>query len=87
MQIMADVTGRSIEAVDNPQEAGALGCALAVGVGLGVFENYPDIKKAVKVRATFEPDPKRAKEYRLLYEELRRVYPAMSKTGRRLNAI
>jgi sugar (pentulose or hexulose) kinase len=58
-----------------------------VGVGLGVFERYSDIKRAVKVRATFEPEEKRAREYDLLYQEFRRIYPAMSKAGRRLNAI
>lgn len=87
MQVIADVTSRSIEAVANPQEAGALGCALAVGVGLGVFEKYSDIKRAVKVRATFEPDPARAREYDLLYKEFRRIYPAMSKAGRSLNEL
>jgi len=87
MQVIADATSRTIEAVANPQEAGALGCALAVGVGLGVFERYSDIKRAVKVRATFEPEEKRAREYDLLYQEFRRIYPAMSKAGRRLNAI
>jgi len=56
-------------------------------VGLGVFEKYADIKKAVKVRATFEPDPARAREYDLLYKEFRRIYPAMSRVGHSLNAI
>jgi len=87
MQVIADVTSRRIEAVDNPQEAGALGCALAVAVGLGVFERYTDIKRAVKVRQTFEPDPERSREYDLLYGEFRRAYPALSKAGRRLNTI
>lgn len=86
MQIIADVTGRKVEAVENPQEAGALGCALAVAAGLGIFDRYSDIRKAVRVRRVFEPDPANRKEYDRLYQEFRAIYPALSKAGRRLNA-
>ncbi|MBC7261512.1 MAG: hypothetical protein H5T63_05820, partial [Chloroflexi bacterium] len=36
MQIIADVTGRRVETVANPQEAGAVGAALTAAVGLGL---------------------------------------------------
>lgn len=85
MQIIADVTSRRVEAVDNPQEAGALGCAMAVAVALGIFEDYKEIKKVVKVRNAFMPDAARAKEYDRLYANYRRLYPALSKAGHDLN--
>ncbi len=85
MQVLADVTSRRVEAVARPQEAGALGCALAVAVGLGIVDEYRDIKKLVKVRDTFIPDPARAAEYELLYRNFRALYPALSRTGRDLN--
>jgi len=79
------VTARRVEAVDKPQEAGALGCALAVAVALGIYDDYKDIKKIVKVRATFEPDPLNTPEYEKLYQNFRRLYPALSKAGHDLN--
>lgn len=85
MQIMADVTGRRIEAVENPQEAGALGCALAVAVALGVYGEYGDIRKVVRVRKTFEPRRELAGLYGTLYESYRDLYPALSKASRSLN--
>lgn len=85
MQIIADVTSRTVEAVDKPQEAGALGCALAVAVGLGILGDYKDIKKVVKVRASFSPDSARTTEYDRLYDNFRALYPALSKAGRSLN--
>jgi len=85
MQIISDVTARRVEAVDKPQEAGALGCALAVAVALGIYDDYKDIKKIVKVRATFEPDPLNTPEYEKLYQNFRRLYPALSKAGHDLN--
>ncbi|MHB8895858.1 MAG: xylulokinase [Candidatus Geothermincolia bacterium] len=86
MQVIADVTSRRVEAVDKPQEAGALGCALAVAVALGILDDYKSIKKIVKVRASFDPDPARAAEYEKLYRNFRRLYPALSKASRDLNA-
>jgi sugar (pentulose or hexulose) kinase len=71
--------------VDNPQEAGALGCAMAVAVALGIFEDYKEIKKVVKVRNAFMPDTARANEYDRLYANYRRLYPALSKAGHDLN--
>jgi xylulokinase len=85
MQVIADVTTRRVEAVDNPQEAGALGCALAVAVALGIYDDYKDIKRIVRVRATFDPDPTRSAEYEKLYRNFRGLYPSLSKAGRDLN--
>jgi len=85
MQIVADATRHRVEAVENPQEAGAMGCALAVAVALGALGDYKDIKKVVKVRKTFEPRAEPAKVYDELYENFRRLYPVLSDVCRRLN--
>ncbi|MFH1149228.1 MAG: FGGY-family carbohydrate kinase [Actinomycetota bacterium] len=85
MQVMADVTGREIKAVAEPQEAGAVGCALAAGVGLGLVPSYESIRGLVGVRRVFEPDTEVASAYDPLYRAFRAVYPALSKAGRALN--
>jgi len=71
--------------VENPQEAGAIGCAMAVAVALGVLDDYKDIKKVVKVRKTFEPRAEPAGEYDQLYGSFRKIYPALSRVCRDLN--
>ncbi len=85
MSILADATGRRVEAMTDPQEAGALGCALAVAVALGIFSDYKEIKHVLKVRETFEPDPGNAATYGRLYGAFRDVYPALSRVSRALN--
>ncbi len=89
MQIMADVTRRNIEAdieaVADPQEAGAIGCALAVAAALGEYEGYRDLKKAVRVRRTFEPDTACVPEYEELYGVFRELYGNLCGLCRRLN--
>jgi xylulokinase len=74
MQIMADVTRRKVEAVQTPQEAGAMGCALAVAVALKEYGSYRELKKVIKVRSTFEPDPDCCTEYDELYKVFRCLY-------------
>jgi len=88
MQIFADVTGRRIEAVEKPQDAGALGAALAVPVALGIYKSHKDIKEVVSVRKAFEPDRANKKTYddnfaafQMLYKRLSPAYKVMNKSA------
>ena len=85
MQIMADVTRRTVEAVADPQEAGAMGCALAVAAALREYGSYRDLKKVIRVRRTFEPDPQCCAEYDELYGVFRALYGNLTGICRRLN--
>ncbi len=85
MQIMADVTQREVEAVETPQEAGAMGCALAVAVALKEYESYRDIKRVIKVRRTFEPNPDCCSEYDELYGAFRCLHGNLTGVCRTLN--
>jgi xylulokinase len=87
MQIFADVTGRRIEAVDRPQDAGALGAALAVPVALGVYKSHKDIKDAVKVRQAFTPNPANAGLYDSLFASFQHLYKRLSPAYKKLNAM
>ena len=85
MQIFADVTGRRIEAVAKPQDAGALGAALAVPLGLGVYKSYSDVKEAVKLRGSFDPDPSNRALYDSLFDSFKYLYGRLSPAYKRLN--
>jgi len=85
MQIMADVTGRTVEAVEDPQEAGAKGCALAVALALKEYESYRELKKVIGVRKTFQPDPGCCPVYEELYGVWRDIYGNLCGICRRLN--
>jgi xylulokinase len=85
MAVLADATGRQVEAMSDPQEAGALGVALAVAVGLGLIGDYKRIKDVLIVRRTFSPDRAKAPGYDRLYGAFRDLYPGLSRTCRRLN--
>lgn len=54
-QIMADVTGRQIETIENPQNAGALGAAVVIAVGLGLFTSFEKAKAMIPVKHAYLP--------------------------------
>ena len=86
MQIIADVTRRRVEAVENPQEAGAMGVALAAAMAVGEYDSFKEIKKAVRVRGSFTPREDCCQVYDDLYAVFRCIYPRLSGVCDRLNA-
>lgn len=76
-QMFADVLEVPVEVVA-ATEIGALGCALAAGVGAGIFKDYEEaFARAVKIRATFEPKPENTKKYLRRYEDWLLLVDAM----------
>lgn len=85
MQILADVTGREVEAVKDPQEAGAVGCALAVAVALKEYDSYRELKNVIKVRRSFEPREDCRHVYDELYDAFRCLHGSLTGICRTLN--
>ncbi len=87
MQIIADVTGRRVETVANPREAGAVGMALTAGVGLGLYPDFESLRKVVRVEREFDPRPENAGTYDLLYQAYRRLYFSLRGLYREVNQV
>jgi len=85
MQIIADVTGKRVETVNNPQEAGAIGIAMAAAVGLGIYSDFDSLKKVVTVDKNFNPQPQNRPIYDLLYSSYRGLYGDLRKFYLKLN--
>lgn len=85
MQIIADVTGKTIEPVCNPQEAGAVGVAMAAAVGLGVYPDFESLKKVVKVEYSFKPQINNSQIYDHLYRSYKELYADLKGFYKRLN--
>jgi xylulokinase len=84
MQIIADVTGRCIERVAAPREAGAIGAALLAAKALRApAADQPHA--AVEVERVFRPQREHAPVYDELYAVYQRLYPALKPIYRQLN--
>jgi len=83
-QIISDVTGRELRVVEHPLEAGAMGAALTVAVGLGVYPSVEAIDDVIAIHHTVQPQDRLQERYSQLYAEYRAVYEALSPVFRRL---
>lgn len=78
-QILADVTGRTIEVTEHPENAGAAGAALVCAVGLGAIQ-FDEVRRLVRVAKTFTPRP----QYRPLYDKQYAVYRQLHQRNKAL---
>jgi len=85
-RILADVTGRSVEAVADPQNAGAAGAALVAAWRLGRFDSLDAAAATVVVRARFEPRPENRAVHDHNYSVFKDLYQANRALFRRLNS-
>ena len=87
MQIIADVTGRKVETVERPQEAGAVGAALTAAVGLGLYPSFESLRDVVCVEHTFAPRPETAVTYSVLYDAYKQLYKRLRTLYREVNQL
>jgi len=84
-QILADCTGRKVETVDSPQNAGAVGAAVLVAVGLKLISSVAEAKTLVPVTKTFLPDPANKAAYDRNYAVYINLYKDNKKSFAALN--
>jgi len=76
-QIKADILGRSISTL-HVTEATSLGTAILAGVALGEYSSVEETTDGlVRVKETFEPDPKLHEVYTERFELYKEIYPRL----------
>jgi xylulokinase len=86
-QIIADITGKKIRRVENPQLAGAKGIALLASMTLGYLEKFEQIKEYIKIKKVFIPRNEHHSLYDSLFKEYKNLYYQNKKWFRRVNSI
>lgn len=81
-QIMADITGRAIETVADPQNAGTVGATVVCAVGLGLFKTFGEAKRLIPAVKTYWP----RKEFRGLYDKNFEVFKKLYDANKKLFA-
>jgi xylulokinase len=79
MQGIADITGRSVEAVAHPTFAGTVGAAACALVGSGRMRSFAELGKLVRVRNTFHPSPGPRQTFEEQYLAYREIHPGLEK--------
>ena len=84
-QVLADITGRTIETVGNTQEVGAVGIALVVAAGIQDADVLELARKLVRGRQTYVPDPANREVYEHNYSVFKRLYRSNAANFKALN--
>lgn len=73
-QILADVTGKTIETVNSPQNVGAVGAAVIVACGLGMISSVSDAKKLIPTVKSYYPNTANKAIYDKQFETFKNLY-------------
>jgi xylulokinase len=84
IQIISDITGKPLHIVNNHLEAGAVGTALTVAVGLGIYPNMDEVDRLIGINREIRPNPNHWMRYDALYKEYRGLYELLVPVHRRL---
>jgi len=76
-RIMADVFGLPVLRLSLLEEATSMGAAVAGGIGVGIWPDFSQVDRMVRVESATEPDEERRALYQTLYETFNRVYAAL----------
>jgi xylulokinase len=86
-QIMADITNRVIHQVADPHLAGAKGAALIASTALGYISSFRDIKRYIRIKQTYRPNPAYRRLYDRLFSEFKNIYKQNRSWYRRMNRV
>lgn len=83
-QILADVLDKTVETVDEPQNAGSVGAAAIMAVGLGLFDDLAEVRERIPASASYTPRRKHTEQYQALFEIFQDLYKNNRKSFHRL---
>ena len=85
-QILADITGRKIETVNNAQEVGAMGAAIVVAAGLTGKDVKDIARRLVKANCAYLPDANNREIYERNYGVFKKLYKSNAAHFKVLNS-
>ena len=84
-QMLADITGRVIETIDEPQNAGTVGAALLIALGMKIIDSPEAAGRMIPVKEVYHPNSANKAVYERSYRVFRGLYKSNAKHFRTLN--
>jgi xylulokinase len=78
MQIIADVTGRTIRLVKEPMNAGSIGAAMTAIVALGIYSDFESLLEIIPIKTQLQRDQKAHESYSKLFPIFKDAYRQLS---------
>jgi len=83
-QITADVLGLKLEQIAR-HPGSSLGAAFVAGMGIGVFKDWGEIERYIKISAVTKPNLECHERYQKLFSLYREIYQALKDKYPRLS--
>ena len=84
-QMLADITGRVIETIEEPQNAGTFGAALLIALGMNIIDSQEAAGRMIPVKDVYRPDAASKALYERNYRVFRKLYKSNAKHFKALN--
>lgn len=85
-QMLADITGRTVETVNNTQEVGAIGAALVVAAGIKGEDVLELSRRLVKANCAYVPNPENNEAYERNFRVFKNLYKSNAANYKLLNS-
>lgn len=85
-QMLADITGRTVETVNNTQEVGAIGAALVVAAGIKGEDVLELSRRLVKANRAYVPNPENKEAYERNFRVFKNLYKSNAANYKLLNS-
>jgi xylulokinase len=85
LQGIADITGRKVEAVEEPTLSGTLGAMACVLVGSGEMKGFAPLETRTRVRRSYQPDTRLRPVFDEGFRAYQDAYRSLAKTYQRAN--
>lgn len=85
-QMLADITGRTVETVNNTQEVGAIGAALVVAAGIKGEDVLELSRRLVKANCAYVPNPENKEVYERNFRVFKNLYKSNAANYKLLNS-
>ena len=83
--MLADITGRVRETVDQPQIAGAVGAAVIIALGMKSIDSPEAAGKLIQIKNIYHPKSENQAVYERNYQVFRKLYKSNAKHFKALN--
>jgi xylulokinase len=80
MKLIADIASRRITTTSLKQEANCFAAAQCAGVGVGLYEDFKEVKKLIRVEEEYLPDTDVAGFYARKFDAFLKAYQGMLET-------
>ena len=87
LQTLADVCNREVVTFEGGGEGGALGAAMAAGVGLEIWPDYQSFFAGMKETARIQPDPLNVQRYEQIYSVHANMFAQLRDVDRAINTL